>query len=41
VVGKPESLAAGADPTVAREVFYGDGTTITRYGVGQVLGVRL
>ena len=36
-----ESPAARTTSTrAAGEVFYGDGTTITRHGIGQVLGVR-
>jgi hypothetical protein len=41
-IGKPQSSAVGRTDrrSADGEVFYGDRTTITRYGIGQVLGVR-
>jgi hypothetical protein len=35
-----EVLWIGEPEVAAGDVFYGDGTMITRYGIGQVLGVR-
>jgi hypothetical protein len=39
-IGDPQPPASKTDRTAADEILYGDGTTITRYGIGQVLGVR-
>lgn len=42
-IGERQDSPAVRQPTsdrAAGELFYGDGTTITRHGIGQVLGVR-